>query len=192
MSRTDKGVVYLNQHNRRSLMKLNKVKKFCDGTLKKIQENPIDMVNKNELGQGNKRLRDVIGMIRTSKDLQKCWTRLIKTEARASLRGVGFYVVRRTRRNVFVLVVLGDSRGSNYLFAVDFVSVVAGSLGEVSFSEKDRSANTHKWEETMILYYRSFINEDSRIARETNRLYGEVVVVVEERAQFLQELDALP
>ncbi|GKB28493.1 hypothetical protein Tco_0867894, partial [Tanacetum coccineum] len=36
------------------------------------------------------------------------------------------------------------------------------------------------------------IIEDSRIARETNRLCGEVVVVVEERVQFLQELDALP
>ncbi|GKG64738.1 hypothetical protein Tco_0663714, partial [Tanacetum coccineum] len=50
MSGAEKGVVYLNQHNRRSLMKLNEVKKFCDGTLIKIRENLIDMVNNNELG----------------------------------------------------------------------------------------------------------------------------------------------
>ncbi|GJS97276.1 hypothetical protein Tco_0804244 [Tanacetum coccineum] len=57
MSRAEKEVVYLNQHNRRSLMKLNEVKKFYDGTLTKIPENLIDMVNKNELGRGNKRLK---------------------------------------------------------------------------------------------------------------------------------------
>ncbi|GJS53535.1 hypothetical protein Tco_0626897 [Tanacetum coccineum] len=51
MSGIEKGVVYLNQHNRRSLMKINDVKKFCNGTLMKIRENLIDMVNKNELGQ---------------------------------------------------------------------------------------------------------------------------------------------
>ncbi|GJV86636.1 hypothetical protein Tco_1530574 [Tanacetum coccineum] len=52
MSRIEKGVVHLNQHNHRSLMKLNEVRKFCDGTLMKIRENLIDMVNKNELGRG--------------------------------------------------------------------------------------------------------------------------------------------
>ncbi|GKD02887.1 hypothetical protein Tco_1177861 [Tanacetum coccineum] len=57
MSGAEKEVVYLNQHNRRSLIKLNEVKKFCDGTLTKIPENLIDMVNKNELGRGNKRLK---------------------------------------------------------------------------------------------------------------------------------------
>ncbi|GJV79324.1 hypothetical protein Tco_1515194 [Tanacetum coccineum] len=57
MSGAEKRVVYLNQHNRKSLMKLNEVKKFCDGTLTKIRENLIDMVNKNELGRGNKRLK---------------------------------------------------------------------------------------------------------------------------------------
>ncbi|GJZ38037.1 transposon ty3-I gag-pol polyprotein [Tanacetum coccineum] len=44
MSEIEKGVVYLNQHNRRSLMKLNEVHKFCDGTLIKVQENLIDMI----------------------------------------------------------------------------------------------------------------------------------------------------
>nr|GFC75823.1 hypothetical protein [Tanacetum cinerariifolium] len=53
----EKGAVYLNQHNHRSLMKLNKVKKFCDGTLTKICKNLIHMVSKNELGRGNKRLK---------------------------------------------------------------------------------------------------------------------------------------
>ncbi|GKB45185.1 hypothetical protein Tco_0890127 [Tanacetum coccineum] len=44
----------------------------------------------------------------------------------------------------------------------------------------------------MILYCRRLIIEDCRLARETNRLCGEVVAVVEERALFLQELDTLP
>ncbi|GKE48957.1 retrotransposon protein, putative, ty1-copia subclass, partial [Tanacetum coccineum] len=57
MSGTEKGVVYLNQYNRRSLMMLSEVKKFCDSTLMKIRENLIDMVNTNDLGRGNKRLK---------------------------------------------------------------------------------------------------------------------------------------
>ncbi|GJU79307.1 hypothetical protein Tco_1276377 [Tanacetum coccineum] len=57
MTGIEKGVVYLNKYNRRSLMKLNKVHKFCDGTLMKIQENLIEMIIKNKLGRGNERLR---------------------------------------------------------------------------------------------------------------------------------------
>nr|GEV45917.1 retrovirus-related Pol polyprotein from transposon TNT 1-94 [Tanacetum cinerariifolium] len=38
--------------------KLSEVKKFCDGTLVKIQENMIDMLSKNKLGNGNKRLKE--------------------------------------------------------------------------------------------------------------------------------------
>nr|GEX42578.1 hypothetical protein [Tanacetum cinerariifolium] len=57
MTATHKGVVYLNQYNINSLMKLSEVKKFCDGTLVKIQENLIDMLSKNKLGRGNKRLK---------------------------------------------------------------------------------------------------------------------------------------
>nr|GEW75927.1 hypothetical protein [Tanacetum cinerariifolium] len=53
-----KGVVYLNQYNIKSLMKLSEVKKFCNGTLMKIQENMIDMLLKNKLGSGNKRLKE--------------------------------------------------------------------------------------------------------------------------------------
>ncbi|GJY54635.1 hypothetical protein Tco_0446299 [Tanacetum coccineum] len=54
MTRIEKGVVYLNQYNRRSLMKLRKVKKFYDGTLMKIRENLINMVNTNELFEATK------------------------------------------------------------------------------------------------------------------------------------------
>ncbi|GKC97006.1 hypothetical protein Tco_1162448 [Tanacetum coccineum] len=50
-----KWVMYLNQYNIKSLMKLSEVKKFCDGTLVKIQENLIEMLSKNKLGSGNKR-----------------------------------------------------------------------------------------------------------------------------------------
>ncbi|GJV06122.1 hypothetical protein Tco_1343778 [Tanacetum coccineum] len=57
MTATHKGVVYLNQYNIKSLMKLTEVKKFCDGTLVKIQENLIDMLSKNKLGSDNKRLK---------------------------------------------------------------------------------------------------------------------------------------
>ncbi|GJV39895.1 cysteine-rich secretory protein, allergen V5/Tpx-1-related protein [Tanacetum coccineum] len=37
--------------------KLSEVKKFSDDTLVKIQENLIDMLSKNKLGNGNKRLK---------------------------------------------------------------------------------------------------------------------------------------
>ncbi|GJW08016.1 hypothetical protein Tco_1570439 [Tanacetum coccineum] len=39
------------------LFQLSEVKKFSDGTLVKIQENLIDMLSKNKLGSGNKRLK---------------------------------------------------------------------------------------------------------------------------------------
>ncbi|GJX29845.1 hypothetical protein Tco_0237924 [Tanacetum coccineum] len=58
MTATHKGVVYLNQYNIKSLIKLSEVKKFCDGTLVKIQENLFDMLSKNKLGSGNKRHRE--------------------------------------------------------------------------------------------------------------------------------------
>ncbi|GKC30662.1 hypothetical protein Tco_1037956 [Tanacetum coccineum] len=57
MTGTGKGVVYLNGYNHRSLMKLNEVHKFSDGTLTKIQENLIEMPTKNKLGRGNERLK---------------------------------------------------------------------------------------------------------------------------------------
>ncbi|GKC40598.1 hypothetical protein Tco_1052982 [Tanacetum coccineum] len=52
MSGTHKGVVYLNQHNIKSFMKLSEVKKFYDGTLLKVRENLVDMVKRNKLGTG--------------------------------------------------------------------------------------------------------------------------------------------
>nr|GEY29044.1 hypothetical protein [Tanacetum cinerariifolium] len=55
MTTTHKEVVYLNQYKIKSLKKLSEVKKFYDGTLVKI-ENLIDMLSKNKLGIGNKRL----------------------------------------------------------------------------------------------------------------------------------------
>ncbi|GKB82238.1 hypothetical protein Tco_0949133 [Tanacetum coccineum] len=57
MSGTHKGVVCLNQHNIKSFMKLSEVKKLCDGTLIKIHENLVDMVKRNKLGTGKKRLK---------------------------------------------------------------------------------------------------------------------------------------
>ncbi|GKB26519.1 hypothetical protein Tco_0865920 [Tanacetum coccineum] len=49
-------------------MKLSEVKKFCDGTLEKIRENLIDMVKRNKLGTGNKRLK---GRDWTDMDVEK-------------------------------------------------------------------------------------------------------------------------
>nr|GEZ12531.1 hypothetical protein [Tanacetum cinerariifolium] len=44
-------------HNIKYLMNLDEVHKFRDGTLLKIRDNLINMVSKNELGRGNKRLK---------------------------------------------------------------------------------------------------------------------------------------
>ncbi|GKC28490.1 hypothetical protein Tco_1035784 [Tanacetum coccineum] len=55
---TEKGDVYVNQHNMKSLMKLNEVNKFYDGTLLKVRDNLLKMVKENILGRGNKRLDD--------------------------------------------------------------------------------------------------------------------------------------
>nr|GEY43259.1 hypothetical protein [Tanacetum cinerariifolium] len=56
MTETHKGVVYLNQYNIKSLMKLSEVNKFNEGTFVKIWKNLIDMLSKNKLGSGNKSL----------------------------------------------------------------------------------------------------------------------------------------
>ncbi|GJV69568.1 hypothetical protein Tco_1485077 [Tanacetum coccineum] len=58
-SGTEKGVVYLNQHNMKSLIKLDEVNKFYNGTLLKVQEYLLEMVNKNKLGYGNERLKGI-------------------------------------------------------------------------------------------------------------------------------------
>nr|GEX53825.1 hypothetical protein [Tanacetum cinerariifolium] len=67
-SGTEKGVVYLNKHDMNSLMKLDEVHKFCDGTLLKVQENLMKMVNEYILGPGNKRLEGRDWSKMTSKD----------------------------------------------------------------------------------------------------------------------------
>ncbi|GJR46927.1 hypothetical protein Tco_1315030 [Tanacetum coccineum] len=61
-------VIYLNKHNVKSLTKLSEVKKFCDGTLEKIRENLVDMVKRNKLGTGNKKLK---GRDWTDMDVEK-------------------------------------------------------------------------------------------------------------------------
>ncbi|GJY94996.1 copia protein [Tanacetum coccineum] len=58
---TEKGIVYLNKHDMNSLMKLDEVHKFYDGTLLKVQENLMKMVNENKMGHGNKRYPYVTG-----------------------------------------------------------------------------------------------------------------------------------
>ncbi|GKF37585.1 hypothetical protein Tco_0114343 [Tanacetum coccineum] len=68
MTAKHKGVIYLNKHNVKSLTKLSEVKKFCDGTLEKIRENLVDMVKRNKLGTGNKKLK---GRDWTDMDVEK-------------------------------------------------------------------------------------------------------------------------
>ncbi|GJV64814.1 hypothetical protein Tco_1475642 [Tanacetum coccineum] len=65
---THKRVVYLNQHNIKSFMKLSEVKKLCDGTLIEIRENLVDMVKRNKLGTNNKWLN---GRDWTNMDVEK-------------------------------------------------------------------------------------------------------------------------
>nr|GFC04938.1 hypothetical protein [Tanacetum cinerariifolium] len=68
MSATHKGLMHLNQHNVKSIMKVSEVKKLCDGTLEKIRENLIDIMKRNKLGTSNKRLK---GRDRTNMDVEK-------------------------------------------------------------------------------------------------------------------------
>nr|GEV34023.1 hypothetical protein [Tanacetum cinerariifolium] len=78
--------------------KLSEVKKFCDGTLVKIQENLIDMVTKNKLGKGNKRLK---GRYWTDDDVVKSNEMVNKIykilKHREQLRRLEEYVGRRPK-----------------------------------------------------------------------------------------------
>nr|GEU63817.1 retrotransposon protein, putative, Ty1-copia subclass [Tanacetum cinerariifolium] len=104
MTRTKKGVVYLNKYNRRSLMKLNEIHKFCEGTLMKIQENLVYMINKNKLGRGNERMRgcnwngkDVKrskGMVDKIDQVMKRRDQLQRLEEYVGGRGLEYQVVR--------------------------------------------------------------------------------------------------
>ncbi|GJX35235.1 hypothetical protein Tco_0246792 [Tanacetum coccineum] len=54
-----------------------------------------------------------------------------------------------------------------------------------------RAINSPKWEAMFILYCRMAINEDQRLAREINVLCMELTVVMEEKDNFVDELDVL-
>nr|GEY87950.1 hypothetical protein [Tanacetum cinerariifolium] len=95
MTATHKGVVYLNQYNIKSLMKLSEVKKFSGGTLVKIQENMIDMLSKNKLGSSNKRLkgRDWTDCdVKSSREMLKKIDEVLRH--REQLRRLEEYVIR--------------------------------------------------------------------------------------------------
>ncbi|GJW06628.1 retrovirus-related pol polyprotein from transposon TNT 1-94 [Tanacetum coccineum] len=98
MTAMHKGVVYLNQYNIKSLMKLSEVKKFYDGTLVKIQENLINMLSKNKLGSSNKRLK---GRDWTDYDVKSSKERLKKIDEilkhREQLRRLEEYVGGRPK-----------------------------------------------------------------------------------------------
>ncbi|GJW41352.1 hypothetical protein Tco_0067197 [Tanacetum coccineum] len=53
---TENGVVYLNKYDVKSLMQSKEVHEFCDGTLLKVQDNLLKMLNENKLGHGNVKL----------------------------------------------------------------------------------------------------------------------------------------
>ncbi|GKC33789.1 hypothetical protein Tco_1046173 [Tanacetum coccineum] len=91
MTVTHKGVVYLNKYNIKSLMKLSELKKFCDGTLVKIQENLIDMLSKNKLGSGNQRLkgRDWTDYdVKSSKEMLKKIDEILTESSSGDLRSM--------------------------------------------------------------------------------------------------------
>ncbi|GJT11136.1 hypothetical protein Tco_0858178 [Tanacetum coccineum] len=99
MAGIEKGVVYLNQHNFISLMKLDKVHKLCNGTLLKIRDNLLEMVSKNVLGRGNQRLK---GGDWSTKDIKKSNEMLDKIDQtlkhRGQLRRFGEYVGGRCKK----------------------------------------------------------------------------------------------
>ncbi|GKC12097.1 hypothetical protein Tco_1008879, partial [Tanacetum coccineum] len=65
---------------------LSEVKKFCDGTLVKIQDNLIDMLTKNKLGSGNKRLKG------------RDWTNYDVKSLKEMLKTIGEILRHRERR----------------------------------------------------------------------------------------------
>ncbi|GJY59306.1 hypothetical protein Tco_0459198 [Tanacetum coccineum] len=154
MSKTYKGALYLNQHNVKSFMKFSEVKKFYDGTLVKLHDNLIDMVNTNKLGKGNRRLK---GKDWTDNDVVKSNEMVNKIDQtlkrKEQLRRLEEYVGRRpkivtprtfekrkSRTMVQVLVAYNQSgvgelvnwrRLDFYSFIVIFAKVMA-TLSEVS------------------------------------------------------------
>ncbi|GKD38349.1 hypothetical protein Tco_1258556 [Tanacetum coccineum] len=95
MTATHKGVVYLNQHNVKSLMRLTEVKKLCDGTLQKIRENLIDMVTKNKLGDKyeyirnhKKTIKNKQARTRERKSVQKQEAKARKSQSYSQLQSI--------------------------------------------------------------------------------------------------------
>ncbi|GJS45604.1 hypothetical protein Tco_0595725 [Tanacetum coccineum] len=134
MSGTEKGVVYLNQHYCRSLIKLNEVKKFCDGTMMKIQENLIDMVIKNKLGQGNIRLK---GRDWNDKDIKRSIEMLDKIDQvmkrQEQLRRFEEYVSRRPKTI--------DPR----FYHLEEIHVTWAQFGK----KRDKNATLHEFDQEM-------------------------------------------
>ncbi|GJW57454.1 hypothetical protein Tco_0104185 [Tanacetum coccineum] len=53
---TEKGVVYINKYDVKSLIQRDEVHKFCDGTFLKVKYNLLKMLKENSLGRGNVKL----------------------------------------------------------------------------------------------------------------------------------------
>ncbi|GKA99076.1 hypothetical protein Tco_0827013 [Tanacetum coccineum] len=96
--RIEKGVVYLNKYDVKSLMHLDEVHKFCDGTLLKVQDNLLKMVNENKLGRGNIKLE---GGEWTKSDIKRSKEMLEKIDKtlmhREQLRRLEDYVGGRSK-----------------------------------------------------------------------------------------------
>ncbi|GJU38848.1 hypothetical protein Tco_1191805 [Tanacetum coccineum] len=57
--------------------------------------------------------------------------------------------------------------------------------------ELRRAVNSSEWEDMFILYYRRAVSEDVRLAREINALCVGLTAVIEEKENFVDELDVL-
>ncbi|GKA46035.1 hypothetical protein Tco_0738831 [Tanacetum coccineum] len=102
------------------------------------------------------------------------------------MRGIRCFAILDAVKNIVALRVLAELC---ITLAISCKPEVMKGLPRCA--ELQRSPKSMGWEESMILYYLRSIIEDCMMARETNRLYEEVVAMVEERAQFLQELNSL-
>ncbi|GJX82005.1 hypothetical protein Tco_0331486 [Tanacetum coccineum] len=54
-----------------------------------------------------------------------------------------------------------------------------------------RTVNSPEWEAMFILYYRRAISKDQRLARMINALCMVLIIIIEERDNFVDELDML-
>ncbi|GKA21387.1 hypothetical protein Tco_0701376 [Tanacetum coccineum] len=57
--------------------------------------------------------------------------------------------------------------------------------------ELRRAINSPEWEAMFIFYYRRAISEDLRLAREINALCTGITAIIDERENFVDELDVL-